>query len=113
EMAVTDRRDIDRRKSDRRKRSLPVATDRRLQERRQHGGRGRQGHPTTCERDYTDEEIVFIGRMDQYKRHNRLPLPTSREDLEVSFWLGYRKVAEAAALRGLSASAERMPPPKG
>jgi hypothetical protein len=113
EMAVTDRRDIDRRRSDRRKRSVPVATERRLQERRQQGERRRQVDPTTCERDYTDEEIVFMRAMDQYKRDNRRPFPTWSEVLEVLFSLGYRKVAEATALPGLSPSAERMPPPKG
>ena len=67
--------------------------------------------PTTCERDYTDDEIVFMKAMDQYKRDNRRPFPTWSEVLEVLRALGYRKVAEATALPGYAASAEV--PPKG
>jgi len=97
ELCVTDRRRIS---TDRRKRSIPVAierrsgTDRRLERRR-------QVDPTTCERDYTDDEIEFMKSMDQYKRDNRRPFPTWSEVLEVLRALGYRKVAEATVLPGL------------
>src|SRR5437762_2824173 len=103
----------DRRKSglERRKRSIPVALDRRSgQERRNQGERRRQIDPTTCERDYSEEEIAFMKAMDQYKRDNRRPFPTWSEVLEVLRALGYRKVAEPTALPGLSPAPI---PPKG
>src|SRR5437870_1466109 len=98
----TNRRAGDRRGADRRKRSDPVAHERRAgKERRNQGERRRQIDPTTCERDYSDEEITFMKAMDQYKRDNRRPFPTWSEVLEVLRSLGYRKVAECTALPGL------------
>src|SRR5215831_9455282 len=109
DFVVTDRRASDaRRNGDRRKRNIPVALERRKgKERRQRGERRRQIDPTTCEREYNDDEILFMRAMDQYKRDNRRPFPTWSEVLEVLRALGYRKVADATALPGLS------PPPKG
>lgn len=103
DFVVTDRRNGDRRQhSDRRKRSIPVAVERRSgTERREKGERRRQVDPTTCEKDYNDEEILFMKAMDQYKRANRRPFPTWSEVLEVLRSLGYRKTEEAAALPGL------------
>src|SRR2546423_12572488 len=95
---------LERRKvaRDRRQRSIPVAVERRSgKERRHQGERRRQVDPTTCERDYSDEEIAFMKAMDQYKRDNRRPFPTWSEVLEVLRALGYRKVAEPTALPGL------------
>lgn len=102
DFVVTDRRGGDRRQqTDRRKRIIPVAVERRAgEERRQEGERRRQVDPTTCERDYNDEEITFMRAMDAYKRANRRPFPTWSEVLEVLHSLGYRKVAEATALPG-------------
>src|SRR5882724_6541254 len=104
QVLITDRRGKDRRRdkeTDRRKRSIPVAVERRSgSERRERGERRRQVDPTTCERDYNDDEIVFMKAMDQYKRANRRPFPTWSEVLEVLYSLGYRKVAEAADLPG-------------
>jgi hypothetical protein len=99
---VTDRRGKDRRaQADRRKRTIPVAVERRAgDERRQQGERRRQVDPTTCDRDYNDEEIIFIKAMDAYKRANRRPFPTWSEVLEVLRALGYRKVEEATILPG-------------
>lgn len=98
-----DRRLGDRRThADRRKRTIPVAVERRAgKERRERGERRRQVDPTTCERDYTDDEIEFMKAMDQYKRANRRPFPTWSEVLEVCRALGYRKVAEPTALPGI------------
>jgi hypothetical protein len=111
DVVVTDRRGEDRRANDRRQKNIPVALERRSgQERRQLGERRRQVDPTTCERDYTDEEIIFMKAMDQYKRDNRRPFPTWSEVLEVLYSLGYRKVADAAALPGLSPSVREVPP---
>jgi len=102
DFVTTDRRGGDRRAGDRRKRSIPVALERRKgKERRHQGERRRQVDPTTCERDYTDDEILFMRAMDQYKRDNRRPFPTWSEVLEVLHALGYRKVAEATVLPGL------------
>jgi hypothetical protein len=107
EVLVTDRRGGDRRGGDRRKRNIPVAVERRSgKDRRQQGERRRQIDPTTCERDYNDEEIAFMKAMDQYKRDNRRPFPTWSEVLEVLHALGYRKVAPPSALPGLQPKSE-------
>lgn len=92
------------RRGERRKRNIPVVMDRRGGERKQRevGERRRQVDPTTCERDYTDDEIEFMKAMDQYKRDNRRPFPTWSEVLEVLASLGYRRVAETTALPGNS-----------
>jgi hypothetical protein len=97
----TDRRDR-RGQQDRRKRQIPVAVERRSgQDRRDKGERRRQVDPTTCEKDYSDEEIIFMKAMDQYKRANRRPFPTWSEVLEVLRSLGYEKTKEATELPGL------------
>jgi hypothetical protein len=114
EVLVTDRRGADRRTGDRRQRKIPVAIERRSgEDRRNQGERRRQVDPTTCERDYNDEEIVFMKAMDQYKRDNRRPFPTWSEVLEVLYSLGYRKVADATALPGLSPTEDKDLPQKG
>ena len=96
---------------ERRKRSIPVAIDRRNQSpserKKMMGERRRQVDPTTCEREYTDEEISFMRAMDQYKRDNRRPFPTWSEVLEVLTSLGYRKTEEAGPLPG---NAPKVPP---
>lgn len=89
---------------DRRKRNIPVAVERRSgKERRQQqmGERRRQVDPTTCEKDYSDDEITFMKAMDLYKRANRRPFPTWSEVLEVIRSLGYRLVEEPTALPGV------------
>ncbi len=108
DVVVTDRRASDRRSGDRRKKVIPVAVQRRSgKERRNLGERRRQIDPTTCERDYNDEEISFMKAMDQYKRDNRRPFPTWSEVLEVLHSLGYRKVAEATVMPGLPSQGSR------
>ncbi len=90
--------------NDRRKRNIPVATDRRrannAAEKRRTSERRRLIDPTTCERDYSDDETDFMKAMDRYKRENRRPFPTWSEVLEVLRSLGYRKVAEPTELPG-------------
>jgi len=89
-------------RNDRRKQTIPVAVERRSgKDRRELGERRRQVDPTTCEKEYSDEEIVFMKAMDQYKRANRRPFPTWSEVLEVVKSLGYRKTESATALPGL------------
>jgi len=94
-----------RKAMERRKRNIPVAIDRRDQaergERLNHGERRRQVDPTTCEKEYSDDEIAFMRAMDQYKRDNRRPFPTWSEVLEVLHSLGYRKVADVGPMPGL------------
>ena len=109
DVAVSDRREKrDRRRTenDRRKKEVPVAVDRRTGEDRRHGERRRQIDPTTCERDYNDDEIIFMKAMDQYKRDNRRPFPTWSEVLEVVRALGYRRVEKAIPLPGSAEAKE-------
>jgi hypothetical protein len=97
---------------DRRKRNIPVAIDRRRQnaaEKRRTSERRRLIDPTTCERDYNDDETTFMRAMERYKRENRRPFPTWSEVLEVLVSLGYRKVEPAGDLPGI----KRDAPPKG
>jgi hypothetical protein len=106
DFVVTERRGSDRRHhADRRKRDIPVALERRSGKDRRQGERRRQVDPTTCEKDYSDEEIIFMKAMDQYKRANRRPFPTWSEVLEVLRALGYRKTEAATALPGLQPGA--------
>lgn len=65
--------------------------ERRHLERRAKVSRRRQIDPTTCERDYTDDEIEFMNALDQYKRTSGRMFPTCSEVLEVIRNLGYQK----------------------
>jgi len=67
-------------------------TDRRKVERR------RMVDPTTCERDYSDDEVDFMRAMDEYKRKSGRQFPTWSEVLEVLHSIGYRRVAEPTEL---------------
>ncbi len=51
--------------------------------------RRRQIDPTTCERDYSDDEIEFMQALDDYKRRSGRMFPTCSEILEVIRDLGY------------------------
>ncbi len=84
----------DRRNCDRRGTSAPVAIERRTGERRAKVSRRRQIDPTTCERDYSVEEVEFMSALDEYKRRNGRMFPTCSEVLEVIRGLGYEKRAE-------------------
>lgn len=98
--------------ADRRKRNIPVAVDRRRQnaaEKRRTSERRRLIDPTTCERDYDEQETAFMKAMERYKRENRRPFPTWSEVLEVLISLGYRKVEPEGDLPGI----KRDTPPKG
>ncbi len=69
--------------------------------------RRRQIDPTTCERDYSDSEVQFMGALDEYKRANGRMFPTCSEVLEVIRGLGYVQLtpAELAAREGMEAAA--------
>lgn len=87
----------ERRKSqDRRKKGEPVAVEKRTMERRTKVNRRRQIDPTTCERDYTNEELEFMNALDEYKRTSGRMFPTCSEVLEVIRGLGYEKRAANA-----------------
>ncbi|GIW94331.1 MAG: hypothetical protein KatS3mg110_2372 [Pirellulaceae bacterium] len=78
---------------DRRKVNVPVAVERRQGECRK-APRRRHIDPTTCERDYTPEEIEFMQALDEYKRRSGRMFPTCSEILEVLKSLGYTRVAK-------------------
>jgi hypothetical protein len=78
---------IDRRRTERRDAEV-VAVEPKL-ERRQKVVRRRQIDPTTCERDYSDQEVEFMNALDVYKRKNGRMFPTCSEVLEVIRSLGY------------------------
>ena len=61
--------------------------------------RRRQIDPTTCERDYNEDEIEFMTAMDEYKRRSARQFPTWSEVLEVIRSLGYRKTAEPTEIK--------------
>lgn len=98
----TDRRaKADRRgggKTERRRQSTPVAVERRKIERRTKVTRRRQIDPTTCERDYSVEEVEFMNALNEYKRTSGRMFPTCSEILEVVRGLGYVKVGPPADL---------------
>lgn len=60
-------------------------------ERRAKVNRRRQIDPTTCERDYSNDEIEFMRALDDYKRTSGRQFPTCSEILEVVRALGYVK----------------------
>jgi hypothetical protein len=64
-------------------------------EKRKKVQRRRQIDPTTCERDYSDQEVAFMNAMDQYKRTSGRMFPTCSEVLEVIRGLGYVQLSPA------------------
>ena len=94
---VVDRRAQDRRQLMERRGSdkeIDISGEDRRRITRRKVERRRQIDPTTCERDYTDEEIEFMRAMDLYKRKSGRQFPTWSEVLEVVRSLGYRQVAD-------------------
>lgn len=81
---------IERRIGDRRS-AAPAASLAPPLERREKVNRRRQIDPTTCERDYSDDEVEFMNALDVYKRKNGRMFPTCSEVLEVIRGLGYSK----------------------
>ena len=53
--------------------------------------RRRQIDPSTCEREYSNDELEFMRAMDAYKRASGRMFPTCSEILEVLRKLGYSK----------------------
>jgi hypothetical protein len=83
---------------DRRRQNLPVTVERRKQQRR------RRIDPTTCEKDYSLEQLEFLRAMERFRRITQFP--TCRDVLRVAYSLGYRRVAEATGLPGLCTPTE-------
>lgn len=77
-------------------------------ERRKKVQRRRQIDPTTCERDYSAEEVEFMNAMDDYKRKSGRMFPTCSEVLEVLHLIGYSKYSptELAAARSANTTTE-------
>ena len=74
-----------------------VGEERRAAPRRAKVERRRLIDPTTCERDYSGDEVEFMKAMDDYKRKSGRMFPTWSEVLEVVRGLGYVKPDLAAA----------------
>lgn len=53
--------------------------------------RRRQIDPSTCERDYSPDEVEFMNALNEYKRTSGRMFPTCSEILEVLKSLGYEK----------------------
>lgn len=90
---LPDRRAGDRRLSERRvsENAGYTGEERRIAPRRAKVERRRQIDPTTCERDYSVDEIEFMRAMDEYKRKSGRMFPTWSEVLEVVRGLGYSR----------------------
>lgn len=92
--ATLNRRALNRRiVNDRRKapvEAVPAGEERRKSPRRKVERR-RMIDPTTCERDYSQDEIEFMRAMDDYKRKSGRMFPTWSEVLEVVRSLGYTR----------------------
>ena len=93
---------VDRRSSDRRARPERRSSDdavfggpERRKAPRRKAERRRQIDPTTCERDYSIDEVEFMNAMDEYKRKSGRMFPTCSEVLEVVRELGYVKLSPA------------------
>lgn len=97
-VAVELRKSYDRRdENDRRKQSNPVDVERRKLNRREKVNRRRQIDPTTCERDYSTDEVEFMNALNDYKRKSGRMFPTCSEILEVVRTLGYSKPGQVPA----------------
>ena len=87
---------LDRRRgSQRAELETEVAEAAPVMERRKKVQRRRQIDPTTCERDYSIEEVAFMNAMDEYKRTSGRMFPTCSEVLEVIRSLGYVQLSSA------------------
>jgi hypothetical protein len=84
---------MDRRRSGRREEAEVAAAPAPALERRKKVQRRRQIDPTTCERDYSVEEVEFMNAMDEYKRKSGRMFPTCSEVLEVIRDIGYVKLS--------------------
>jgi hypothetical protein len=96
EVQMDRRAKSERRGDDRRKQKQPIPVERRQGVRREKVQRRRQIDPTTCERDYSNDEIEFMQALDAYKRANGRMFPTCSEILEVIRDLGYVRLSASS-----------------
>ena len=90
---LMNRRGADRRTdAERRQKTEAVGMERRKLVRREKVNRRRQIDPTTCERDYNENEVEFMQALETYRRKSGRMFPTCSEILEVIHNLGYRKM---------------------
>lgn len=95
-VVTVERREVkstERRKTDRRAVEQPVEVERRQLARREKVSRRRQIDPTTCEREYSPDEVEFMNALNDYKRKSGRMFPTCSEVLEVVRSLGYAKIS--------------------
>jgi len=90
-----DRRQADRRASDRR-----GGMDRRsgFDRRRGPGRRRNDDRRAAEEGEMTDEQFEFLRAVDEYKKVNKRPFPSWTEVLDIVKALGYRKVADRSEI---------------
>lgn len=107
EITIDRRQTADRRSADESE-SIDGAAKPKI-ERRAKVQRRRQIDPTTCERDYSIDEVEFMNAMDEYKRTSGRMFPTCSEVLEVIRNLGYVRLspAEMALIQPHSVESEQ------
>lgn len=89
-IVTVDRRRDDRRSAADHSRPRPI-----LNKPSKRAARRRHIDPTTCERDYRQDEIDFMRAMDDYKRAAGRMFPTCSEVLEVIRSMGYVRLSDA------------------
>lgn len=94
-----ERRSSDRGARDSERRDSVVDRRLGLDRRRGAGIRRCEERKSAEEGSMSDEQFEFLMAIDQYKRQNDRPFPTWTEVLEVIKAIGYRRVAEPAALQ--------------
>ncbi len=87
EIVTVDRRSTDRRQAEANKDQLKSIIA--AEKKKAKVQRRRQIDPTTCERDYSNDEVEFMKALEQYKRSSGRMFPTCSEILEVIRALGY------------------------
>jgi len=85
---------IDRRRSNRRDKAEQDASRPVINKPSRKANRRRHIDPTTCERDYRQDEIDFMRAMDDYKRAAGRMFPTCSEVLEVLRSMGYVRLTD-------------------
>lgn len=73
---------------------------------RSTSGRRRLVDPTTCDREYTSNELEFMQAIQEYKKKSGRMFPTWSEVLEVLQGLGYRKADNSTVVAPTGAETE-------
>lgn len=81
-----------------------------VEKKRSKTDRRKQIDPTTCDRDYSGDELEFMRAMDDYKRQNGRMFPTCSEILEVIRSLGYTKPSNVDSLADASLDSRPIDP---